>query len=127
MRESVSHPHSRLFWIALLAVGSLTVLTGIAVLVALMNPESIRNVPTVALVCVLILLCVPAPVLLLERSDRKAAQRQIKLEHESTHPPREAVLHASHQSEASAHRTHRSHHERSVQRPTESTNTPAIS
>lgn len=120
MRESVSHPHSKLFWIALLAVGSLTVLTGIAVLIALMNPESIRNVPTVALVCVLILLCVPAPVLLLERSDRKAAQRHNNLDHTSAHSPREAVLHAPHQSDASAHRTHRSHHERSVQRTTES-------
>ncbi len=122
MRESVSHPQHKLFWGALLSVGTLTVLTGIGILIALMNPETIRTAPTIALVCVLILLCVPAPVLLLERSDRKAARRRA---HAIPQEPaqRESVFHSSHhsahQSTESAQRHHRTLQERPSTRSTE--------
>ncbi len=130
MRPSVSHPSTppkparncRLQWCVLLAIGALTVLTGISVLVALMSPENLRSVPTVALVCVLVLLCVPVPVLMLERSHRRSAaanlqstESQQPTASESTaHAPRQAIIHASHQphdSSADTHRPSRSHNE----------------
>jgi hypothetical protein len=119
MRESVSHPHHKLFWYALLSVGSLTILTGIAVLIALMSPETIRTAPTIALVCVLILLCVPAPVLLLERSDRKAAIRKARsIQGQPTR--RDSIIHESHQSTETVLRHQRARHDRSTQRAADS-------
>lgn len=122
MRESVSHPPqrpsaqfgSRLQWWTLLGIGALTVLTGIGVLIALMSPESIQSVPTVALVCVLVLLCVPVPVLMLERSHRKAvavASTVDPAESAALTPSRldrQAVVHASHQPHNTKPATHRS-------------------
>ncbi|MEQ9208114.1 MAG: hypothetical protein RLN78_12160 [Phycisphaerales bacterium] len=124
MRPSVSHPSTtrtpprncRLQWCVLLAIGALTVLTGIGVLVALMSPENLRSVPTVALVCVLVLLCVPVPVLMLERSQRRSATSNLQntAPESSAHTPRQAIIHPSHQphdSSAGTHRPSRSHSE----------------
>jgi hypothetical protein len=110
MRESVSHPDpttpsnqsigQRLQWCVLVGMGTLTILTGIGILIALMSPESIRSAPTVALVCVLVLLCVPVPVLMLERSHRKVVSVTVGTAGPTVLPPsrpdRQAVVHASH-------------------------------
>ncbi|MBO6512362.1 MAG: hypothetical protein JJ974_00165 [Phycisphaerales bacterium] len=63
----------RMHWALLVGLGGLTMITGIGVLVSLMSPENLQSVPTVALVSVLVLLCVPVPVLMLERTHRKHA------------------------------------------------------
>jgi len=110
----------------------MTILVGIAVLVALMSPENLRSAPTVALVCVLVLLCVPVPVLMLERGHRKSAMKVQRVAIESeperlplprpksqplpdpasrkqlTAPRRQAVLHQPHQPHGSSPDTHRS-------------------
>jgi len=122
MRESVSHPDpttpskqsigQRLQWCVLVGIGTLTILTGIGVLIALMSPESIRSAPTVALVCVLVLLCVPVPVLMLERSHRKAVAATYGAAEPTVLSPsridRQAVVHASHHPHNTKPEIHRS-------------------
>ena len=99
-------------WCALVGVGALTMLTGIAVLIALMSPENLKAVPTVALVCVLVLLCVPVPVLMLERNHRRGV-RQRPLQ--STPGPiataetqTRSIIHGSHAPHSSHAENHRS-------------------
>ena len=136
MRESVSHldlpavqttppatnrPPHRLQWGVLICVGTLTILMGIVVLMALMSPENLKTAPTIALICVLVLLCVPVPVLMLERSHRKAAQRiaVATQQHAPTaqpaHAQRQSVIHTPHiphNSHTDTHRTPRTSQER---------------
>ncbi len=134
MRESVSHQNpqtspitsrstNRLQWCVLVGVAVLTILTGIMILMALMSPENLKTAPTIGLVCVLVLLCVPVPVLMLERSQRRAAdQPNIAIADEPAgtqyvHASRQSVIHPPHiphNAHAETHRTagHGSIHER---------------
>lgn len=121
MRESVSHLKAtalalspKLQWCVLVGLGVLTILTGIAVLIALMNPENLKAVPTIALVCVLILLCVPVPVLMLERKHWRStpdAKSTPESSPTTTIPDRASprtILHGSHTPHESNAENHRS-------------------
>ena len=129
MRESVSHPKNTylghlsacLEWCVLVGIGAITVLVGIGILIALMSPENLRTVPTIALVCVLVLLCVPVPVLMLERRHRRSVvgengDLRIQSTQSGIDPgfdagvdrgPRQSVVHQSHQPHDSNPDTHR--------------------
>ena len=127
MRKSVSHLSqtlhitglsSKIRFLALVSVGVLTVLTGIGVLIALMNPHGLQTAPTVALVCVLVLLCVPVPVLMLERRAgvaRHAPEKENKILRQ--HSVREPVIHGAHMphdSKSVLHRTKPDSNEKTV-------------
>ncbi len=109
----------RVHWALLVGLGGLTIVTGIGVLVSLMSPENLQTVPTVALVSVLMLLCVPVPVLMLERNHRRGveATEESKLDQSVLVEPkaslsiaradRDSVVHGSHVPHESGFETHR--------------------
>ncbi len=109
----------RVHWALLVGLGGLTIVTGIGVLVSLMSPENLQTVPTVALVSVLVLLCVPIPVLMLERNHRRSGgvAEESKLDQSVLVEPkaslsiaradRDAVVHGSHVPHESGFETHR--------------------
>ncbi len=118
MRESVSHLNQptravspKLQWCVLVGVGALTMLTGIAILIALMNPENLSAVPTIALVCVLVLLCVPVPVLMLERNYRRTMHhRMLRSTPQPIVTPKtqaRSIIHGSHTPHSSHAENHR--------------------
>lgn len=109
-------------WALLVGLGGLTIVTGIGVLVSLMSPENLQSVPTVALVSVLVLLCVPIPVLMLERNHRKCGvvvqetqqDQSVLVESKASfsslsiaRADRDSVVHASHVPHESGFETHR--------------------
>lgn len=112
----------RLHWGLLVGLGGLTIVTGIGVLISLMSPENLQSVPTIALVSVLVMLCVPVPVLMLERNHRK--HRAVRVQNNQDRAvfvgtsssvstlsiargDRDAVVHPSHVSHESSFETHR--------------------
>lgn len=109
----------RVHWALLVGLGGLTIMTGIGVLVSLMSPENLQTVPTVALVSVLVLLCVPIPVLMLERNHRKGGvvvreiqqDQSVLVESKASllivRGDRDSVVHASHVPHESGFETHR--------------------
>lgn len=113
----------RLHWGLLVGLGGLTIVTGIGVLISLMSPENLQSVPTIALVSVLVMLCVPVPVLMLERNHRKNRVEQVQREQDQSvlfdtntsvstlsiaRGDRDAVVHPSHIAHESGFETHRS-------------------